>query len=170
MQDFENIHFQHKMIILRDGTPVRLRPIIMEDKKEFIEAFGRLSPQSRYQRFLSPMRELSLEMLTYLTEIDYVNHFAWGAFALAEESSPLIGVARYIRVEDEPQSADVAIAVIDPYQQRRLGLQLLRALVEVAVENDIRRFVGHSLAENIPIMHLLRRAKARTFPEGSGVY
>src|SRR5215510_14915827 len=170
MKNSEYIQDQQEMIFLRDGTPVQLRPIIAEDKTELAEAFEGLSIQSRYQRFLGPVRELSREMLAYLTELDYVNHFAWGAFISAEECAPLIGVARYIRVKDDPLSADVAIAVIDQYQQRGLGLQLLRALVEVAVEHGIRRFVGQSLAENRAIRSLLRRAKAQTFPDGSGVF
>jgi GNAT superfamily N-acetyltransferase len=170
MKNSEYLQYQHKLTFLRDGKPVRLRPIMAEDKTDLAAAFERLSFQSRYQRFLAPVAELSMEMLVYLTEIDYVNHFAWGAFALAEEHAPLIGVARYIRLDDDPLCADVAIAVIDRYQQRGLGMLLLRALAEVAVQNGIRSFVGNSLAENRAIMPFLRRAKARTAPEGSGVF
>ncbi|MGH9849558.1 MAG: GNAT family N-acetyltransferase [Blastocatellia bacterium] len=142
MNDSEFMQYQNALIFLRDGTPVRIRPLLAEDKAELARAFERLSTQSRYQRFFSPVRELSPQRLSYLTEIDYVNHFAWGAFALAEADAPLVGVARFIRLRDEPHSADTAVAVIDEYHRRGLGQFLMRALAEVAVESGIRRFVS----------------------------
>jgi GNAT superfamily N-acetyltransferase len=160
---------QHAMIFLRDGTPVRVRPILSEDKAEVVRAFERLSLQSRYQRFFSPLRELSPSLLEYLTEINYVDHFAYGAFGIAQSEPMLIGVARYIRLADDPQSAEVAIAVIDDYHRRGLGKQLLCALARAAVGNGIIRFLGNSLWENRPMLGLLRQAKARIIPEGSGV-
>jgi GNAT superfamily N-acetyltransferase len=159
---------QQALIFLRDGTPVRLRPILSQDKAEIAQAFERLSLQSRYQRFLSPVRELSPSLLAYLTDIDYVDHFAYGAFAIAQPKPMLIGVARYIRMADEPQSAEVAIAVIDEYHRRGLGKQLLCALACAAIENGIGRFLGNSLWENRPILELLRQAKAQITLEGSG--
>jgi GNAT superfamily N-acetyltransferase len=157
------------LIFLRDGTPVRLRPILSEDKAEVVHAFERLSLQSRYQRFFCPLRELSPSLLAYLTDIDYVDHFAYGAFAIAQPEPTLIGVARYIRLADEPQSAEVAIAVIDDYHRRGLGKQLLCALARAAIENGIGRFLGNSLWENRPMLELLRRAKAQITSEGSGM-
>jgi GNAT superfamily N-acetyltransferase len=160
---------QQALIFLRDGTPVQLRPILSEDKAEVVQAFERLSQQSRYRRFLSPLRELSPTLLAYLTDIDYVDHFAYGAFAIAQSGPALIGVARYIRMADEPQSAEVAIAVIDEYHRRGLGKRLLCALACAAIENGIGRFRGNSLWENRPMLGLLRQANAQTIPEGSGV-
>jgi GNAT superfamily N-acetyltransferase len=160
---------QQALIYLRDGTPVGLRPILSQDKAEVVQAFERLSLQSRYQRFLSPVRELSPSLLAYLTDIDYVDHFAYGAFAIAQPKPTLIGVARYIRLADEPQSAEVAIAVIDEYHRRGLGRQLLCALACTAIENGISRFRGNSLWENRPMLELLRQAKAQITPEGFGM-
>jgi GNAT superfamily N-acetyltransferase len=160
---------EQELISLRDGTPVRLRPILSQDKAEVVRAFERLSLQSRYQRFFSPLRELSPSLLAYLTEINYVDHFAYGAFAIAQPEPALIGVARYIRLADEPQSAEVAIAVIDDYHRRGLGKQLLAALAGVAIENGIGRFLGNTLWENRPMLELLRQANARITPESSGV-
>jgi GNAT superfamily N-acetyltransferase len=109
-------------------------------------------------------------MLAYLTEIDYVNHFALGAFALDDADMPLIGGARYIRIRDEPQKAEIAVTVIDDYHRRGLGPALLRALAEVAVESGVRRFLGTALWENRPISRLLRKAKAQIAPHGSGMF
>ncbi|MBO0723880.1 MAG: GNAT family N-acetyltransferase, partial [Blastocatellia bacterium] len=78
-------------------------------------------------------------------------------------------VARYIRSAEQPQSAEVAVAVIDDYHRRGLGQQLLVALARVALENGITRFHGNALLENRPLLQLLRKADARIAPEGYGV-
>lgn len=168
MRHSEFILRRTALIFLRDGMPVWLRPICPEDKAPLVRAFELLSAQSRYQRFFSPARELSPQMLAYLTEIDYADHFALGAFALDEPGSPLVGGARFIRTPDEPYSAEIAVTVIDEYHRRGLGQALLRALAKVAIEGGVRRFVGSALWENRPIMRMLRNAKAQIVPTGSG--
>jgi GNAT superfamily N-acetyltransferase len=164
------ILYRTALIFLRDGTPIWLRPIFPDDKAHLARAFDRLSKQSRYQRFFSLAQELSPQTLAYLTEIDYANHFALGAFALDEVDMPLVGGARYIRARDESRNAEIAVTVIDDYHHRGLGQALLRALAEVAVGNGVWRFLGSALWENRPVSHLLREAKAQIVPQGSGVF
>src|SRR5690606_5870105 len=103
---------------------------------------------SRYRRFFTAMDRLSDRQLAFFTEVDYHDHFAWVALAVDEPGQPGIAVARYIRLADDPEAADIALAVLDEYQGRGLGGLLLEALVEVALANGIRRFVGHVLADN----------------------
>src|SRR5205823_13235304 len=79
---------------LRDGTPVIVRPIRPDDKALLRDGFRRLSEESRIRRFMAPIRELSDDQLRSLTEIDYVDHFAWAA-VLAERPTVGIGVGRF---------------------------------------------------------------------------
>ena len=148
-------------VVLQDGTRVRLRPIVPEDKGAIRAAFERLSPESRYRRFMSPMDELSDEMLASLTEIDYVDHFAWAALAIDEPGEPGIGVARYVRLKDEPAVAEAAVTIIDEYQGRGLGTFLLDALGAVALENGIRTFSGYVLEDNRAIRDVLEQVGVR---------
>ena len=62
--------------LLVDGTRFRLRPIGSEDRDGVAALFARLSPESRYRRFLLPKRELTPRELTFLTEIDTIHHEA----------------------------------------------------------------------------------------------
>jgi len=61
---------------LLDGTRVLVRPIRPDDKPLLREGFERLSNESRLRRFMAPITELDEEQLHYLTEVDFVNHFA----------------------------------------------------------------------------------------------
>jgi hypothetical protein len=51
----------------RDGAQVDVRPIEPRDKDVMRDGFARLSPESRYERFLSPLDQLSNSMLRYFT-------------------------------------------------------------------------------------------------------
>src|ERR687896_201320 len=87
---------------LPSGIRIKIRPIIPEDKQRLVDGFERLSPESRYRRFMSGISRLTKQQLIYLTELDYVDHFAVAAFAIDDPGQPGIGVARYVRVIDEP--------------------------------------------------------------------
>ncbi|MGH2674286.1 MAG: GNAT family N-acetyltransferase [Actinomycetota bacterium] len=153
--DEEFIRRRTTEVALRDGTRVRLRPIVPEDKALLLEGFRRLSPESRYRRFLSPIQELTEDQLRELTEVDYVDHFAWLALNLEEAGPPGMGVSRYIRIPEEPEVAEAAVTVIDDYQGRGVGTLLLEALGAVALENGIECFRGYALEGNRAIRDVL---------------
>lgn len=152
---------------LADGTRIRIRPVVPDDAAGIAAGFAKLSRESRYRRFMSPIEELAPEMLRRLTEIDYVDHFAWIAEALDEPGEPGVGVSRYVRVE--PEVAEAAITVIDDYQGRGLGTLLLQALGAAAVENGIRSFRGYVLEENTPMREMLTTAGASLAHDAPGV-
>jgi RimJ/RimL family protein N-acetyltransferase len=145
--------------VLKDGTTVLVRPIRPEDKDALARGLDRLSPESRYRRFLRPMTGLSERELEYLTEIDYTNHFAW--VAVTADDGEGLGVARYIRDAIDPAVAEAAVAVVDDHQGRGLGSILMRLLVATALENGIRTFRGWVLGDNIEVLRPLERIGAR---------
>lgn len=146
-------------VTLADGTRLLIRPIVPTDSDALAAAVERLSPLSRYRRFFTPMTRLTSTMLRALTEIDYHDRFAYVAFACEDEQTHLVGVARYIRLED-PETAEVAVAVIDPFHGRGIGTLLLDALVLEALRAGINRFHGSLLADNAPMRTVLEGAEA----------
>lgn len=139
---------------IRDGAQVDVRPIEPGDKDLMRDGFARLSPESRYERFLSPLDQLSNSMLRYLTEVDHHDHEALVAFD--PEEGRAIGVARYVR-EDEPDVAEAAIIVADDWHGRGLGTALLQELAERARQEGIRRFTALVLARNEDMIDMLFR-------------
>jgi len=162
----EFIESRTTIVTLKDGTRMLVRPIVPEDKDLLVKGFARLSPETRFRRFLGYMDKLRPPLLRYLTEIDYVDHFAWVGLDIDKDCG--IGVARYVRMRDDRTAAEAAIVVVDEYQHRGAGTILLQLLGATALTNGITHFVGEALAENQPIRELLEGLGARVYEAGGG--
>lgn len=133
---------------LADGTRVHLRPIRIDDKRLLSDAFERLSPETARRRFLAPKRRLTGAELRYLTEIDGADHVAVLA-VLADRPDVIVGVGRFVRLAEDPETAEVAIVVGDAWQHQGLGRHLGTVLADLARERGIRRFSATLLSDNV---------------------
>ena len=132
---------------LRGGDTVTLRPIRPEDA-EIEQAFVRkLSPSSRYFRFMGMVRELTPTMLMRFTQIDYDREMAFIAVRRDGSHEVEIGVARYISNPDGT-SCEFAAVVDDAWQRRGLGRILMQRLIGHAKSRGLARMVGHILNNN----------------------
>jgi RimJ/RimL family protein N-acetyltransferase len=122
-----------------------VRPIRPDDREAIVNAFEHLSEQSRYQRFMTAIDELSPSQLDYLTDVDHHDHEALAAFD--PEDGAGVGVARFVRLDDGT-TAEAAVTVIDEWQGRGLGTALCNLLAERAREEGIERFNALLLAGN----------------------
>lgn len=132
---------------LTDGAEVLLRPIRSDDKRILGEAFARLSPESQRLRFLGAKPRLTSSELRYLTEIDGTDHVALVA-VLAHRPEAIAGVARWVRHADDPEAAEAAIVIGDPWQHQGLGRHMGIALADTARASGVRRFTATMLADN----------------------
>jgi acetyltransferase len=148
---------------LSDGRVVVIRPIRSDDVERLREAHGRLSPLTRYRRFMTPKPYLSAADAMYLANIDGCNHYALVAtFAEQEgdEAAPIIAVARFVRSPEDSASAEFAIVIGDEWQGEGLGRELMGRLVDAAVTRGVRRFQAMMLADNVAIHRLAERFAA----------
>ena len=142
--------------VLRDGTKAALRLICTDDKELLRAGFDRLSPESRYARFLAPKAQLSDDELRYLCEVDQEDHVAIGALRDDPHGAPIgLGIARFIRLADRPDTAEAAVAVADEVQHQGLGRLLLTRLVAAGAERGIARFRCEVLGTNVGMTALL---------------
>lgn len=153
---------------LSGGERVRIRPITPDDRAELARAYLRLSPESRRLRFLSPPNHLSETMLRYLTCVDGVNHAALVAIAEDEPGQPGVGIARYVRLADGGDTAEVAVTVLDDHERRGIGTLLLEMVLERAVRHGIRRVRGYVAASN-RVLDLARAFDAAITNDSPGV-
>jgi acetyltransferase len=139
-----------------DGRTVLLRPVVPTDKDALVDGMHRMSPSSRYSRFFSPLSELSEDQVHYFTELDFRDHFAFGAF-VDDPQHPGVGVARYIRRREDPSCAEYAVAVVDEWHGNGVGGLLLDAVLLAAHHNGISRCYGDILRTNLAMLALVRR-------------
>ena len=119
---------------------------------------SRLSPESSRRRFFTVRFRLSDDELHAMTHLDGHHRFALGATVQGEDGATEgVGIARFARVADTPDAAEVALVVVDAYQRQGVGRTLLSRLAREGLARGITRFRGSVLPDNDPMLRLLRR-------------
>ena len=126
-------------ITLRDGSRVRIRQGRRSDGELLVRGFAHLSPESRYRRFLTPLRELSQDSLRHLTDIDHrdreegIRTFTALMLARNREMMELVEELGPVRIVD--RAADTVEVEIP---LKAVGLPpSLRELLRIAARHDV---------------------------------
>lgn len=144
------------MVTLNSGRQVAIRPIAPGDGPALSAAYDRLSDETKYRRFMAVKPHLSGTDLRYLTNIDGARHVALVATEV-DRPNQILAVARFVRLADDPETAEFAIVVGDPYQGDGMGSALMRRLADAAVSCGVKRLLGTMLANNTAAHKLTRR-------------
>lgn len=137
---------------MRDGTNVLLRPIRPEDEPAMARFHETVSDRSTYLRFFH-MEKLSSrvahERLVKRCSIDYDQEMALVAELTNTNStkSQIIAVGRMV-CAPEAAEAEIAILVADAFQNRGLGAELMRQLIEFGRGKKLQRITAVVLPEN----------------------
>lgn len=138
--------------VLRDLTPVELRPMLGSDGPRLVRFHGSLSRDTTYLRFFSFHPELSATEVHHFTHVDHHDREA----VVAAVAGEIVAVARFDRVGDG-SSAEVAFVVADAWQGRGLGGLLFAHLAERARLLGIERFMAQTLAHNHRMLRVFAR-------------
>ena len=149
--DFEPVDVE-----LRDGRRVRLRAVRADDKDGLQEAIRSLSAESRYSRFMSPLRELSPQMLERAARPDAERELQLVAVVGEGEEERIVGGARYAGAAGSAD-CEFAVAVVDEWHGFGLARRLLEALMRTARVRGFERMEGYILATNAAMLGLAKR-------------
>jgi ribosomal protein S18 acetylase RimI-like enzyme len=145
---------------------VRFVPITPSDRDRLRRGFEEASPDAIYRRFLTPVGHLTDDQLEYLTNVDFVDHVAFGVETVPDGHG--IAIGRWVRLRDDPASAEVAVAVLDPYQRLGLATELLKLLAASARERGVEFLRAEVLADNDPVRGLLEKiGRVEIVPQGN---
>ena len=142
------------MLTLRDGTRVRVRPILSEDTERLRAFHSHLSRDSVIFRFFRYMPELSVYDAERFTHLDYVDRMALVATLGTGDQEQILAVVRYDRIGSE--SAEVAFVVADAWQGHGIASALLLQLAAYARERGIRRLLAITMSSNRRMLEVLR--------------
>jgi GNAT superfamily N-acetyltransferase len=125
-------------------SPHHIRALYPEDGPLLDRVMEGMSLQSRYQRYHVPKPALTARDRAFLTAVDERDHLA--VIALDGDGEPL-GVARAVRLRDDPAAAELGAEVIDARQHEGIGSALLARLARHAAAAGIERLVASVLVQ-----------------------
>ncbi len=142
--------------MMRDGTPVLLRPIKPEDEPLVSNFLGRCSEETIYFRYFRLIKKWTHEMLIRFTQNDYDREM--GLMAIGQPPGPeiMLGVSRLV-MEANRETAEFAVIIADPWQGKGLGPKLLEEVIAIARERGVKLLWGEVMATNQPMLDMVKR-------------
>ncbi len=149
---------------LRGGGEYTIRPIRPDDAQMLQELVQNLSPESRYFRFVSSLKELPPSMLSRLTLIDYDREMALVAIHRERDTrvpgddreiERVVGVSRYVTNPDKT-SCEFSLVVADDFNGKGLGSRLMLSIMEEARDKGLTEIEGLVLANNPGMLKLMK--------------
>lgn len=152
---------------IRDNTYLCFKVLEPSDREKIVDGFKKLSRKSVYHRFFGFMKELAGQQLEDLLNTDKKDHVAWTAFDIVEDEAIGIGIGRFKRSESNPEEAELALTVIDEYQDKGVGTVLLAVMYYLGIKLDITTFTGVILADNSKLIRRFKDLGAQLTRAGS---
>ncbi len=140
------LHMQSRYV-----NGLTIRALRNGDTKTVAALFARLGERSREHRFCGAKPRLSDFDLAHLARVDRDHHVLVGY--LDGDSEPA-GIARLVRDGD---SAEIAFAVADAHQNRRVGSILASELAADARAAGISQLVATVCGDNPRVVALMKR-------------
>lgn len=137
----------------RTGLKVLLRPVKISDEPILKDFFYSLSDESMYQRFISVRRDIPHEILQNFVVIDYSQRMVILAVLGESGKETIAGVGQY-SLNRDMNTADIALAVRDQYQNQGLGIELITHLTYLAKRRGLLGFTAEVLQGNQPVFRL----------------
>ena len=123
-------------IVARNGQQINVRFLTPTDGELLVDLVQRLSPNTRYLRFLVAVEDVPVEAATRklpaFLAVDGVDSVALMASVEENGTETAIGVARFNRSSGS-DAAEVAVVIRDDWQQQGIGQALMKQLAEVAL-------------------------------------
>lgn len=145
----------HTVFRLNNGPEITIRPIRPDDAGIEGDFVRDLSPQSRRNRFLTAVRELTPRAVERFTRPEYPHEQALIATIQEDGAEKEIGVARFA-AEPGSTDAEFAIVIADEWQGKGLGTRMMRELFDAASRAGMRHMQGVVLQSNSTMLQLVK--------------
>lgn len=143
-------------VALRDGRIVHVRAMRPADEAEILQAFGRMSSDARYMRFMRLVREPNLARLRAALASFPEHGCGIVATVPAADGFDIVGSAILV-IGTDPTTCEFALNVDAAYGGAGLGRTLLTTLIDVARRRELAWMEGFVLADNKSMLRLAAR-------------
>ena len=146
-----------KEMRLPDGCKLRMQELRPGDRARLKAFYAGCSPEALYYRFLSPIKQPSSPLLDYLVAWNPPRQVALSVTERQGSQDLIIAEGRYVIGDERPAVADIALLVADRMRRRGIATLLVDELARVACRNRVTHFSADVLADNRPMLALLRK-------------
>jgi GNAT superfamily N-acetyltransferase len=137
----------------RHDFSVFFRPVRMNDEHLLKDFFYQLTKDSMYHRFISTRADMPHERLQKFVAIDYSREMVILATIELEGKETAVGMGQYL-IDKASHTAEVAFVVLDGYQGKGIGAELLKYLTFLAKRRGLLGFTAAVLQDNKPMLRL----------------
>lgn len=156
--------YRPRRLKLPSGAEVTLRAIAATDAAEIVQAFERLTTDSRYSRFMQHKRELDPAALERGVNPRPGRDFAFVATTPAADGIDIVGAAQYVSADESGSRCEFAITVADDWRGTGLATELLASLLRRARRDGYETIEGLVIADNAPMLALARKLRFTVHP------
>lgn len=139
-----------------DAQRPQIRPVRCDDAAAIAAFYARLTPESRYSRFLGTCRSISDLQAGRFARADERGASGW--LALDGEGTVIGHLCLEPLDPPREQVEEIAVAVAEQWRGRRLGHALVDAAIASGRRRGVRAFEATMLTGNQPIHALLEHA------------
>lgn len=139
-----------------DGCRLHIRAARPQDAAALEALIGGLSALDRRRRFHGALNNLSGQRLDDMANVDGHRHIALVVLAERAGGEMLIADVRCV-TDLSDSAAEFALVVAEAWRGRGVARRALAALRRAAVNEGLHWLYGHVLADNAPMLSLLRR-------------
>ncbi|OYD23715.1 bifunctional acetate--CoA ligase family protein/GNAT family N-acetyltransferase [Oceanimonas baumannii] len=143
--------------LLKDGTPVTLRPILPEDEPAHKDFVSHVTDEDRYKRFFADV-VIGHEELAHMTQIDYDREMAFVAVA---DKGNILGVVRAVSDPDN-DDAEFAVLVRSDLKGVGLGRMLMEKIIRYGQQRGLNSLSGITMPSNRGMITLARKLGFKT--------
>jgi acyl-CoA hydrolase/RimJ/RimL family protein N-acetyltransferase len=138
------------------GIDILLRPVKMTDEPKLKDFFYSLSKDSMYLRFFSTRKDMPHQRLQDFVAVDYTRKMEILAVVTMKDIETIVGLGQY-ELNPDTHTAEVALVVLDRYQEKGVGTELLSYLTYLARRQGLLGFTAEVLAENTSMLRLFEK-------------
>ncbi|MBD2127870.1 bifunctional acetate--CoA ligase family protein/GNAT family N-acetyltransferase [Microcoleus sp. ZQ-A2] len=153
---------------MKNGTPLKIRPIRPEDEPLVVKFHENLSEESIYSRYFHLMKlqtRVAHDRLSRICFIDYDRELA----LVADYTDPatgehhLLGFGRLSKLHGRDE-AEFSMLIGDRFQCKGLGTEFLRRLLEIGKDEKLQYITAEILSENRAMQHVCQKLGFRLEP------
>ena len=147
-------------MLLHDGTKVKYRPIHPTDMTKMRDLLYKLSEGTAYYRFGWNIKKFSQKQIQNFVYVDHRKEVVIVGTVPGAAEEEIIALSGYY-LDEKTNRAEVALVVLDEWQNKGIGTFMLKYLAQIARKNGIRGFTAEIHVTNRKMQTVMHKLSGK---------